>query len=97
MLSLCRGQPEEKCRRAKVGRDSGGCLSLLCAQSRLAYSSLFGHMPSWDLSISANGSCKNSLGNLVQCLTTIMVKKKKKVSYVEVEAHCLLYLHWIPL
>lgn len=70
--------PKRNAEELRLQGTSGGCLILLCSQSRLAYSSLLGHVPSWDLSISANGSCKNSLGNLVQCLTTIMVKKKKK-------------------
>lgn len=97
MLSLCRGQREEKCRIAEVARDLWRLSKpALCPkQARLqqlvwAHAQLgFEHLCKWKL--------QKLSGQPGPVSDHHYGKKKKKVSYVEVEVHCLLYLHWIPL
>lgn len=53
----------------------------------------------WGLSTSSNGGCTTSLGNLFQCLITLIVKG---FLYAQMEfpsfcAHCILFCCWGPL
>lgn len=56
---------------------------------------------SWVLNISKDGCNRTSMGNMIQCLAIVTVKKKTSFTYVLMEfpvfqviLHCLLSCHW---